>query len=880
MCNNLTLSTMLFIEKIKQQVTNSKQISDSEAFISLLKTGECLTKLITLVSIAALDNNKLRYRYLYEVVSADGIGAWTKVIEQIHGTAVNIHILPQFNDEKNQLTANQNKDSWGYKVIYDIYKCKEILTGASSDFNFRIKLKDWFRSFAELRNDHAHNRVSLTNYKALIPFLENSLITFIENFKLFEKQWLYIYKTNNGNTKSIKLNLNHVETLLYLKPDNYIKDGVYVVLEKEKIIYIDLIDTDIDLNDFFLPNGRFNDKKYETLSYITGNTIERDSKYFHLPIEPLPKSETNGLEKLELINETFTNLPIIKRQYVDRVVIEDKLYNALLDPKRWPIISLRGRGGIGKTSTALAVLKKVIDESIYDAIIWFSSRDIDFNDYGSPISVGPRILTKKDISDEYLGLIEHPNKNDKHFDNNEYFTKQLSENFFGKCLFVFDNFETIERPIEMFEWLENYIVLPNKILITTRHREFTTDKQIEVEGMTVEEFNKLVTVISNNFKISDLITKKVSDELYKTSQGHPYVVKILLGEIANTKTTSNLNRVFENKDQILQALFERTYDKLKPISQKVFQVLCNWRSIIPEIALEATITCNPLNIDDEIYGFDIQEAIDELRVFSFIEILNPKEEHKFINVPLTASIFGFSKYKTNPNKAEILSYTKLLQNFGASQALQISEGIEPRIKFFFLSSIPQKVLSQEDFDNNYLNMALFICRRFNKAKLFLADLYANTFFDTAKARKYLDEYLRGELNDESKSTQWDRLAGYYKNSNIALYFQTLIEKYEYKGCSIYNLFSVAVDLSKSIKDNKFAKVSKNIRYEIISRLIKMIEQHNSFASITAAQCGYLAWLYVHMSNSVMAKKVARRGLLLGYNKTCQDIVDNYSNLKS
>ena len=864
---------MLVIEKFKQQIKNAKQISDAEGFITLMKMGEFFTKITTLSTIAALKETKQRiqYKYLYEIVTADGIGTWAKVIDQILGTAVSINLIREFSEERSELMMNQTENSWGYNVIMDLYKCKETVTQKNTAYNTKPKLKDWFRNFADLRNDYAHNRVSLSDYKLLIPYLEKSLTTFIENFSLFKKQWLYVYKTNGALIKTIKLNEPNYNTTFLDK--TYVEDGIYLCFENNESIYINLFSTNLTLNDFFLPNGRFSDKKFELISYLTSDTIEMDSKYFLSPLEELPKSETNGLEKLELINSLFTNIPTITRKYIERNEIEEKLYEALIDSKRWPIVSLRGRGGIGKTSTAIEVLKKITQETRYDAIIWFSSRDIDFNEYGNPINVQQRIFTKDDIADEYLDLIEHPDRKIKTFQKKDFFTKQLSQNLFGKILFVFDNFETIERPIEIFEWLENYIELPNKILITTRHREFTTDKQIEVDGMKLNEFLQLVTSISLDFKIDNLLDEKTNSQLYKISQGHPYVIKILLGEIANTKSTLNLNRVFENKDQILQALFERTYDKLKPLSQKVFQVLCNWRSVIPEIALEATITCNPLNNDDDMYEYDIQEAVDELRVFSFIEILNPKENYKFINVPLAASLFGLSKYKSNPNKAEILFYTKLLQDFGASQVIHINDGLEPRIRYFF-TTIRQKIDTEESFRKKYLDIILFISRRFNKAKLLLADLYEEQFKDLSSAKKYLSEYLREELNDETKEHFWDRLAKFYLSENkIENYYQTLIEKYEYKDCSLLKLCLLARDLSESIRNKKFENVRKDIRYEILNRIIKRIESHSTFSKLKPIQYANLAWLYIHIGNSDTAKKLAKKGFSLEHNRPCQEIIN-------
>ena len=117
------------------------------------------------------------------------------------------------------------------------------------------------------------------------------------------------------------------------------------------------------------------------------------------------------------------------------------------------------------------------------------------------------------------------------------------------------------------------------------------------------------------------------------------------------------------------------------------------------------------------------------------------------------------------------------------------------------------------------------------------------------------------------------------NQQLELYFQTLIEKCDYKDCSLFKLFGVAIELSKYIKEHKFVKVSKEIRNEIISRLIKMIEQHNNFAKITAAQCSFLAWLYIHIGNHQVAKKIAQKGLNIEHNKKCLEIVNKYSRLR-
>ncbi len=80
----------------------------------------------------------------------------------------------------------------------------------------------------------------------------------------------------------------------------------------------------------------------------------------------------------------------------------------------------------------------------------------------------------------------------------------MTINPFNRALFVFDNFETLTNPEEIFEWLNTYIRNPNKILITSRiSRNFKADYPIEIRGMEEEESRELIKIFS-----SKLISKQ------------------------------------------------------------------------------------------------------------------------------------------------------------------------------------------------------------------------------------------------------------------------------------------------------------------------------------------------------------------------------------
>ena len=59
----------------------------------------------------------------------------------------------------------------------------------------------------------------------------------------------------------------------------------------------------------------------------------------------------------------------------------------------------------------------------------------------------------------------------KGFDAQAFFESQLQKSAIGPCLFVFDNFETTQNPLEVFNWIDSFVRLPNKALITTRLRD-------------------------------------------------------------------------------------------------------------------------------------------------------------------------------------------------------------------------------------------------------------------------------------------------------------------------------------------------------------------------------------------------------------------------
>jgi NB-ARC domain len=122
----------------------------------------------------------------------------------------------------------------------------------------------------------------------------------------------------------------------------------------------------------------------------------------------------------------LSNIPELVRDYVDRPKLEKELRGLLTDDKR-PIITLVGRGGIGKTSLALKVIPSLFETNRFEAVVWLSARDIDLQLTG-PEAVRPLVQSPEDMGKFYASLVLNDAAiNTKGFNGRSYLETQLQK---------------------------------------------------------------------------------------------------------------------------------------------------------------------------------------------------------------------------------------------------------------------------------------------------------------------------------------------------------------------------------------------------------------------------------------------------------------------
>jgi hypothetical protein len=692
-----------------------------------------------------------------------------------------------------------------------------------------------------------------------------------DNFSLFKREYAYLHKNLSGKYRVTKLSDTDLQFSVLKgskipQDQRLLQDGVYAHIGSPS--RIDLLESDADATDFYFPNGAFTDTKYELISYLTDSTRCADSSRYLIPATALPKSETHGLGQLEIQGNAFGNVPPAPTGYVNRITLQRDLRDALLDD-RHPIVTLVGRGGIGKTALALSVLHEIVGSERFGAAVWLSARDIDLLPEG-PKLVSANVLSLKDMAKEFVRLMEPQDAKGRGFDHVTYFANALAKSPIDfPVIFAFDNFETVRGPGELYAFLDTHIRLPNKILITTRSRDFKADFPVDVTGMTEEESEQLINVVADSLGINDVLTPEYRTELIRESDGHPYIIKILLGEVAQAKMLVKVRRIVASNDKILDALFDRTYTSLSPAAKQVFLTMCNWRSTIPRLALEA-VMLRPAN-----ERMDVDGAIEELIRTSFVEeIIVSDDNEGLVSVPLAASEFGRRKLRASPIVTAVQANTALLLNFGAGQKADATAGIAWRIDRFFRSVAEEAAANDSSSIETHLPMMEFLAQRYARGWMLLARIYEESGLEDGPERA--KGYWRRYLEDVGKSAEarfaWSEVARLCRiTKDWTGEIHAIVELCSLDGTTIQEV-SDGLNRWNSVFRQQVLYIAGDERQILGGRLLQLFDRNSEEANAT--DCSRAAWVCLARHETERAKVFVRTGLLRDpENEYCRNLAE-------
>jgi len=516
-------------DKLKARVARDGGEGDIAYFHALLLELEYITKLVTAGVVACIGEEPERHRYSFEhtLVRADSLGEWADTLNAALTGPAAQHFLPAATCIPRNLTERVAEGDWRYAAVLHLRDAAQRF-GLDAQVGSRVALRQFFQLVVAIRNrTRGHGAATSADCSHVCPLLAEAIELVIGRIELFKVPWAYLHRNVSGKYRVFQL-LGDCSPFEYLKKtrDVPLPNGVFLHLNDH--IHVPLVFSDPDLRDILLPNGNFKSQTLEVLSYVTNEVARKDGAAWLDPPGRLPRSATHGRTALEPVGNTFANVPPMPVGHIPRSSLEARVREELCRTDRHPIISLTGPGGIGKTTLALAAIAEIVkrDPAPYDVVLWMSARDIDLLESG-PKSVSPRVVRKGEVARAAVELLEPRERHDAGFQTEAYFQTILANGAAGATLFVVDNFETLESPADVFSWVDTHIRLPNKVLTTTRFRDFAGDYPIEVRGMTDEEALRLIDQEAGRLGIHKLLGADYKDKLIDESDGHPYVIKIL-----------------------------------------------------------------------------------------------------------------------------------------------------------------------------------------------------------------------------------------------------------------------------------------------------------------------------------------------------------------
>jgi hypothetical protein len=418
----------------------------------------------------------------------------------------------------------------------------------------------------------------------------------------------------------------------------------------------------------------------------------------------------------------------------------------------------------------------------------------------------------------------------------------------------------------MFEWIDSFIRLPNKALITTRLRDFKGDYPIDVCGMDEAEARRLVEQTATSLDVRRFLTPSYVEELISKSEGHPYVIKILLGEVAKAKAARHIPQLIAGSDDILTALFERTYASLSPCAQRAFLTLSAWNSLVSRVALEAVLFRSTGERQE------VEKGIDSLLQFSMAEMHTAvADKQEFIGLPLVASVFGKKKLNISPFKTNIQADVEILQMLGPSRSQDINLSLAKRLDSF-VGNISRKVDSGAPYDS-FEGILEMICRAYNPGWLLLArwhmEMRTSSGYEFAKEE--LRRFLENDSTSESAADAWQLLGhACYQTGDTLGEVHAFIARAQISSVPFRDISNSANRLNEVLR--KRLEIDREQKRALAQQIASALDKRRHEASPN--DFSRMAWLAIHLGQEARAAEYVAAGLDLDPgNVHCRNIAD-------
>lgn len=544
--------------------------------------SEVVIKYTTVVALSLLEDAdpQRSQRIAYTLVREDSIGGWVSALDHVASRLARLDSEPARKVSRVVLRRIPAKDEPEHYTVRAMLHASQLLRmleliDDERTVTRRPSLLSLFQHLATIRNKtRGHGAFTTPFYTSAAPLLMAAAYCTVNVARGFGDIALITHQDQTDRTVALQLRSSSPTRTVYFprtgEPGSvwFIPSGSQTPVQMLPLMFVDPVTFETSF-----VNGSWNESSLNvsTLNYETGKSDRQFLPRYKGAAAP-PPSSTEGGHTLVWDHAVAHNLPPPPTKYVARPGLEDQLEKLLRDPVH-RLISLNGPGGSGKTSLALAICHQLLTNNPpFDFIIWVSARDIDLLLEGP----APRERQVRDLDTFARYLCKLLDWAPEQGEEMQAIRDFLSDTRIATLLVV-DNLETLDDPAQLQRYLDETVILPSKVLITSRHERFRGDFPIPVRGMEENEARQLITSAARDHYCEGQISEAVIQHILRLSDRLPYVIKLLVAQFA---VSGNILRAYdqlEKHEELLQALFDGSFALLPTDGQWLYLLLAHLR---------------------------------------------------------------------------------------------------------------------------------------------------------------------------------------------------------------------------------------------------------------------------------------------------------------
>lgn len=306
----------------------------------------------------------------------------------------------------------------------------------------------------------------------------------------------------------------------------------------------------------------------------------------------------------------YQNLPPRYGDFLGREADMARVLEGLAS--RWPLISIEGLGGMGKTTLAIEAARRCLSDNEagldlpFEAVVWVSAKDRPEQKHWL-----------NDVLDVVARVLDYPYITQLPAEQKPVEVDSLLRT--RRTLVIVDNFETIED-VELEHWMHQ-VPEPSKVLLTSRYAQLRSVWAIHLRGLVEPEALEL---IRRHVQRLGLRTIETADEdvllpLTRVVEGNPRAIEMALGYVkygglSLVEVVDHLYTASQSVGDIFDDLFARVWEALTEDARQMLLVVPFFVDTASKEALGAAA---------ELKGYHLDTALGQLLEMSLLDI---KEE--------------------------------------------------------------------------------------------------------------------------------------------------------------------------------------------------------------------------------------------------------------